>query len=163
MNPKKLLLATALSLTVGSAALASPVLTDLTANDYIVFNGLKWAAASPVTSQYFSGYNELFQASLHQGWREATDLEWALRPTWTDFGGKCASQYWNSAFAHCDIGDDVSQHWIAGSDDYRDLWYVSGAQAAAPAAVPEPASLALFAAGLFGAAALRRKASGGRG
>ena len=154
---KKFLLATAIAIGLSSAALANPVLTDLTTDDYIVLGNLKWAAASPVTQQYFYGY-ELFTADLHAGWREATDAEWASRPNWDDFAGKCASKYWNSSFTHCDVGDALSQHFVAGDgSDYRDLWYVSSV--AADGTVPEPATLGLFGLGLFGAFAARRKAN----
>lgn len=154
MKLKKLLLAAIVCGAV-TPAIAGPVLTDLTADDYIVFNNLDWAAASPVSSASWFGANTLFQANLHQGWREATDLEWSMRPDWSDFGGKCASKYWNSFFTHCDVGDSVAQHWVAGPENHFDLWYVRAESVSAD--VPEPGSASLAAVALLSLALLRKK------
>lgn len=143
-------------------ALANPILTDLTPADYITVGGLDWAWASPVTSEVWFGQNTLSQASLHDGWREATDAEWAARPAASAFGPssssfKCASQYWNSTFTHCDYGDGtggyLSQHWQASPEDSLDLWYVRDASID----VPEPGSIALVGLGLLGLTVVRKR------
>ncbi|WP_157979427.1 PEP-CTERM sorting domain-containing protein [Rhodoferax ferrireducens] len=137
-------------------AIANPVLTDLTPNDYITVGALDWAWAAPITSEVWFGTNTLYQASLHEGWREATDTEWAAKPSFTDFGGKCAAQYWNSSFTHCDFGDGLSQHWLPSSAGANslDLWYV---RSLAVSQVPEPGTLALLGMALAAAAVARRK------
>jgi hypothetical protein len=152
---KQMLLPMVLALGLSGQSQAAPVLTDLTAADYIVHSGLQWAWAGPISSQYWFGANELFQASLHTGWRQATDSEWLLRPTAAMFGGACASKYWNSNFTHCDFGDPNGQNWIAGdSGNYFDILYVHDL---AVAAVPEPATIGLFGLGLAGFLAARRR------
>lgn len=154
MKIKHYVLSVLLAAGLAGPSFANPVLTDLTAADYITVGTLDWAWAGPITSQFYE-QNILSQAGLHQGWREATDFEWASRPNYTAFGNKCASQYWNTFYTHCDFGDTLSQHWDSGSNDSADLWYVRSE--ADPGQVPEPGSLALAAAALLTLLAGRKK------
>lgn len=151
MKAKQLALSVAMALGFAGSAGANPILTDLTTADYITVGGLDWAWASPVSYQYW-GNNVLYQANLHAGWREATDAEWASQPLGSDFGGKCASKYWNSYYTHCDFADYTFQHWNTTGGGF-DLLYVRGASID----VPEPASVLLMTLGLLGLGALHRR------
>jgi hypothetical protein len=153
MKLKHLLLSALIATGASGAAHASLVLTPLTSADYITVGALDWAWAAPIRSQFFNS-NVLSQASLHEGWREATDLEWATRPTAGAFGGKCAAQYWNTIYTHCDFSDTVAQHWVAGSGNPADLWYVRSQEAVG--SVPEPTAPALIGVALLGLLAARR-------
>lgn len=153
MKLKHLLLSALIATGASGAAHASLVLTPLTSADYITVGNLDWAWAAPISSQFY-GNNELFQANLHAGWREATDLEWANRPNFSAFGTTCAAKYWNTVYTHCDFGDVLAQHWTTVGPDSADLWYVRSQEAVG--SVPEPTAPALIGVALLGLLAARR-------
>lgn len=148
-------LSVALGLGFGAASAAPIDPNPITSDYYIEHNGLLWAWASPISTEFF-GQNVLYLPGIQEGWRFATGDEWAARPDDSDFGGKCASRFWNSFYTHCDFGDGangyVSNVW---DGSIRELWYVSGDLT--PDDVPAPAGLALLGLGLLGLGLARRK------
>lgn len=135
-----------------SAALIN---TDLTEDDFISYQGIDWAWASPVNIQIWgSNENELMLPEFHSGWRFATLNE--LNILKTDLGLAAfmrldgsyiqAVRYWNTTFTHVDSGDFfsgyISSQWGSGS---YETFYV---RESIP--VPEPTTLLIFAMGLIG-------------
>jgi hypothetical protein len=155
MKLQHCLLSALLAVGLISPSFAAPILSDLTTADYITVGGLDWAWAGPVATDDWGGDNYLFEASLHAGWREATDLEWFDHPDAVAFGTKCASAYWNSSFTHCDWTDNMVQHRVIGGEEYSEIWYVRSTPVASD--VPEPGSLALSGAAMLMLAASRKK------
>jgi hypothetical protein len=142
------------------------------ASNFIVKGGIDWAWASPCAAFSPScGTIDLsFQAT--QGWRIPTLAEFLARPKTSDFGNKCASQYFTT-YSHCDFGDPNAGGVNAdgqpmgylydygygitnnGSHPVADSWLVRGSL---NNAVPEPATwlMMIMGFGLVGAA-MRRK------
>jgi len=145
-------------------------------NVLINFNGsgLDWVYAGPVAPNAW-GPGEIYQPSYRasEGWRFATQGEWANKPLWTDFiqpgytvadlslwtmydhtKYKFASEYWSN-FYHVDLGDADGGYITNGldigeSDGNWDTWYVR--DTAGGPAVPAPGALLLgsLGAGLVG-------------
>src|SRR5262245_41303632 len=122
-----------------TALIAGPIPDNLT----VVFNGLRWAYASPVAQDNWFGANTLLQPADNGnvGWRFATSAELTLRPTLAMFqalpgGSAAAVPYWNTSFTHVDEGD-----YLAGivtsvrTNDFRETLYVKDLAAQA---TPEP-------------------------
>lgn len=133
--------------------------------------GLDWVYAGPIaTNEWGPGsiYEPSYRAS--EGWRFATEAEWAIKPLWTDFiqpgytvpevNGwdhttyKFASEYW-SDFTWVDLSDAASGYITNGLDignlhSVWETWYVR--DTAGGPAVPAPGALLLgsLGAGLIG-------------
>ena len=77
---------------------------DVPSNLIVQHAGLEWAYASPCT------HGGCSTVTLHNGWRFATDAEWANHPGPAPFQNKCASSYFDSRWHHCDYGDFNNGH-----------------------------------------------------
>ncbi|HEY0893443.1 MAG TPA: PEP-CTERM sorting domain-containing protein [Cellvibrio sp.] len=178
---KKILTALTLATSVMLSTQASAVIIDASTvipneNILLNFNGLDWVYAGPIPTEYFGPGNlETPEYRASEGWRYATDEEWALRPDWTDFiiGGvtldpvsgfgdhskyRFASEYWSN-YNHIDLSDAANGmltngeyiNWKAGYE----TWYVRDARISTD--VPESSSIMLLGLGLLGLAFARRK------
>lgn len=179
---KKLLSSIALSASLLFGAQAHAVIIDASTiipdeNILLNFNGLDWVYAGPIPTEYFGPGNlETPEYRATEGWRYATEEEWALRPDWTDFiigGGmvdpvagfsdhskyRFASEYWSN-YNHIDLSDAAeglltNGEYINWESGYE-TWYVRNA---VTSAVPESSSIMLLGLGLLGLAFARRKQS----
>jgi hypothetical protein len=146
-------------------------------NVLVNFNGLglDWVYAGPLAPNEW-GVGSIYEPSyrVSEGWRFATQGEWANKPLWTDFiqlgyttadvpanAGwsdhtkyKFASEYW-SDFYHVDLSDAANGLITNGLDigslnDLFETWYVR--DTAGGPAVPAPGALLLgsLGAGLVG-------------
>jgi hypothetical protein len=168
------------SLAVAGAANAAIIDNSTAIPDSVIllnFNnsGRDWVYAGPVAPNEF-GSGEIQPSSYRavEGWRAATDAEWAARPIWSDFviAGSgivspnsffnhsnylFASEYWSS-FSHVDVQDFAAGHVTDGVhgplSGVPETIYVRDSRVTA---VPEPASLALFGTALLGFGMVSRK------
>ena len=165
------LAAAAVAVVATAPAVAGPINAPVPVTNFIHYGGLDWAWASPCAAYgpSCSGVDMSYQST--QGWRFPTFAEFAARPEVSDFGGACASAWFDKVYSHCDFGDPdypfgaiagVKPHGYLfdygynvtafGTSSVADSWVVRGAQ------VPEPASWALMIGGLgLAGAALRRR------
>lgn len=162
-------------LLVSSSAFAGLITSDLTEDDYITYNGIDWAWASPINvTPYYS--NLLMAPEFHDGWRYATEEELNILRTEltiadftrTDAFGVTyyveAVEYWNTELTSVDIDvDDFNSGKINSMLTLNmptewdfETFYVRATNANAN--VPEPTTLFIFAAGLLGFAIRKRSA-----
>jgi hypothetical protein len=144
--------------------------------NYITLGGIDWAWAAPCAPYGSScGVVDMTYQST-QGWRFPTLAEFLARPKVSDFGGKCAAEYFSTIHSHCDFTDPeypggttvngAGQPMgylfdygygitLNGSDSVAETWVVRGA-----GAIPEPATWAMMIGGLgLVGASLRRRAA----
>lgn len=178
---KKLLSSIALGASLLIGAQAHAVIIDAATiipeeNILLNFNGLDWVYAGPIPTEYFGPGNlETPDYRASEGWRYATDDEWATRPDWTDFiiGDamldpvsefadhtlyRFASEYWSN-YNHIDLSDAAAGMLTNGEyinwESSYETWYVRDARISA--SVPESSSIMLLGLGLLGLAFSRRK------
>jgi hypothetical protein len=142
-------------------------------NVLVNFNGsgLDWVYAGPIAPNEW-GVGSIYEPSYRasEGWRFATEEEWAIKPLWTDFiqpgyteadadgydhaTYKFASEYW-SDFTWVDLSDAALGNITNGLDigeldSVWETWYVRDSMCGP--AVPAPGALLLgsLGAGLVG-------------
>ncbi|GAB2690874.1 PEP-CTERM sorting domain-containing protein [Aliiglaciecola sp. 3_MG-2023] len=166
-----------------SSTAANAVLIDFNTvipDEVILVNfnstGLDWVYAGPVAPEEFgpgSIYAPSYRAS--EGWRFATQVDWSIRPDWTDFviGSaavtpvasysdhstyRFASEYWSN-FSHVDLNDAAAGRITNGLDigSLDGVWETFYVRDTAQVTVPEPSTIALMALSLFGLIITRRR------
>jgi hypothetical protein len=154
-------------------AVSAPVEGPLPEDTCITWNNLYWTWASPVSEQetWFEGelLNQLYGPSFHDGWRLATEEEWApfftldgldrLNLFTRDDGSLIeSSQYWNTDFIGVDYMDMANGYIDQGfGAGIYEMFYVRDMNSST---VPEPGTILLFSTGLLGIAISRRLRSG---
>jgi len=153
---KWIVLAIAAFVATSGQAQAALIATDPVPKSVtVVHNGLRWAWASPVASQFWGGGNELKVPSFHAGWRYATAQEMLSIPPIALFqalagGAAAAAPYWNTVFTHVDPSDYNAGNVLSVPDgSHYESLYVT--------AVPEPSSIALLGLGAVGLVLAERR------
>jgi len=160
-----------LSFITAGVANAGLITTDLTEKNYINYNGLDWAWASPVNVQINPfDPNVLYAPTFHEGWRFASEIELTILKTQLtieDFTGIDANgdsftiqaiEYWNTHYVRFNV-EDFNKDWVNSNwtlnpsiDWNYETFYVRDA-----AQVPEPSTIMIFAIALI-ALSLRKRA-----
>ena len=159
-----------------SSAFANIIVTDLTDNDYITYQGIDWTWASPLNVSLLYT-NELKAPEFHSGWRYASQDELDIlrfELTLADFTRTNASgasyyvesvQYWNTALTDIDPENFVSNKINSALTSNMpaewnfETFYVRDTVSTQPVTVPEPTTLLIFSVGLLGFSSLRQRMS----
>ena len=172
----------ALFMMASSSASAGLITTDLTEDTYISYGGYDWTWASPVNvtnyviNDFQNGQrtNEFKDADFHAGWMEIVnsannpDLESLFLDLelsdFIDVNNVIISSvsYWNTLFTDVDVtqfNERLGKKNDQGDDQFfnYETFYVRASNTQAPATVPEPTTLFIFAASLAGFALRQRK------
>lgn len=166
-----------LFLLISGSTFAGYIETDLSADTYISYGGYDWTWASSVNTTTFEGEdpttglfvtNTFEDPTVHAGWMfvEGNELQTLFSELmFTDFqrNGMVvqSAAYWNSDFVHVDVFNFSERSGVKTPDgsvqNYFETFYVRASNTQAPATVPEPTTLFIFAAGLVGFALRKRK------
>jgi len=140
-------------------------------------SGLDWVYAGPLATNGW-GVGEIYEPGYRsaEGWRYATEAEWAARPDWSDFiipghdelgdlgiynhtNYLFASAYWGP-YDWVDVGDArygflTNGNGLGDGSATADTWYVRDSQ---HASVPEStATIGLLLGAMVGLACFRRR------
>ncbi len=160
---------------LGGASESKAITLAPVPDDLIVdFSGLEWVWASPcavalggdVAGGCTTPIDLTFQGPL--GWRFATAAEFLLHPVlalFEDFlqpsGYKCASEYFDLVYSHCDAGDFaaglVTSLPVPNGTLYGPFYETLLVRDLSPVPVPAAFPLLLTALGAFGFAGWRKK------
>jgi hypothetical protein len=170
-----------LLLLITNSTFAGVIITDLTEDTYITYQGYDWTWASSVNTTLNSvtvfgetteaEENRFEDANFHAGWMEIVtpELEVLFRELTIELFTKANGDfihsvtYWNSIYTHVDAIDFDTRLGAKNDDsdsdtDYFETFYVRTAVVPAVAQVPEPTTLFIFAAGLLGFTLRKRNA-----
>jgi hypothetical protein len=161
-------------LLVSSSSFAGYIATDLTEDTYITYGGYDWTWAAPVNTTNFEGINpannewvtNVFEdPTVHDGWGfiEGSELELLFSELTIEHFKRVtdgtiiqSAAYWNSHFTHVDEVNFDDRSGLKEVDGHTFNYYETFYVRSAVAKVPEPTTLFIFAAGLFGFALRKR-------
>jgi hypothetical protein len=144
-----------LTILLTSALLAGPLPGPVPDDLVIDYNNLLWAWASPC-----AGGCSMPLPTYQEGWRYASEVEWASRPAPEDFlrpdgSVRCASAYFDPIFTHCDLDDALGGYVTSyPTGDNYESWFVKDIEGGA---IPEPSALWLAGSGLLAALLAKRR------
>ena len=153
---KTLWILIAVSIPANAFAAIIPPTIPIPDSEVLEHNGLDWIYAGPTQPGSWGMQPPEYRES--EGWRYASDAEWALRPTWQEFtrpgfdvpwdieeyddheAYRFTTAYWTDEWHFVDLIDAENGFIWSGPkapDNAHEAWYVRDS------AVPEPASYVL--------------------